>query len=126
MSPQDLYHSVEDVPSLTSSASTMTGGHHHRFSASGTSRGSGERANSLTTAACPTRTPRPVTPGKRASLASLSRLMVGGSYGEKSKLSIAESAGDIGGEGNKDGGGKKRNRISRLMRFWKAKEKAGD
>jgi len=108
--------STEDVPSLTSSASTMISGPHPRLSNSGGARPLEERSASFS-AAVPRRT-RPVSAGKRASLASLSRL-VGSSYGEKSKLSIESRAQDQADKSEK----KKGNRISRLMKFWKSKEK---
>ena len=109
--------SVEDVPSLTSSASTMMSAQPHRFSGSAYARSSAERSASLS-AAVPSR-PRPATAYKRSSLASLSRL-VGSSYGEKSKLSIEDHAQSDNAE-KKDK--KKGNRMSRLMQFWKSKEK---
>jgi hypothetical protein len=108
--------STEDVPSLTSSASTMISGPQPRFSSSGGTRPLGERSASFS-AAVPRRT-RPVSAGKRSSLASLSRL-VGSSYGEKSKLSIESRAHEESDKSDK----KKGNRISRLMKFWKSKEK---
>ena len=109
--------SVEDVPSLTSSASTMMSAQPRRFSGSAYARSSAERSASLS-ATVPSRS-RPATAYKRSSLASLSRL-VGSSYGEKSKLSIEDRAQPDNAE-KKDK--KKGNRISRLMRFWKSKEK---
>ena len=114
---QDLRISVDDVPSLSSSASTMISAHPPRFSSSAGTRSSGDRSSSLS-AAVPAMT-RPVSAGKRSSLASLSRL-VGSSYGEKSKLSIEERAqsDDVDRPERKKG-----NRITRLMRFWKSKEK---
>ncbi|MCJ1479261.1 hypothetical protein MMC13_007946 [Lambiella insularis] len=114
---QGSTYSTEDVPSLTSSASTMISSHPPRFSSSAETRSSGERSMSFS-AAVPRRT-HPVSAGKRSSLASLSRL-VGGSYGEKSKLSIESRAqSDDSDKAEK----KKGNRMSRLMRFWKPKEK---
>ena len=113
----DHGYSADDVPSLTSSASTMISANPPRFSSSAGTRTSGDRSSSFT-AAVPTQT-RPATAGKRSSLASLSRL-VGSSYGEKSKLSIESQAShDDADKPDK----KKGNRISRLMRFWKSKEK---
>ena len=109
--------SVDDVPSLTSSASTMISGHPTRFSSSAnTTASSAERSSSLS-AALPARTS--VRPGssKRSSLASLSRL-VGSSY-NKSKLNIAELAPPDSPEKMEKKRGK---RMSRLM-FWKSKEK---
>ena len=113
---QGSTYSAEDVPSLTSSASTMISSHPPRISTSAETRSSGERSMSFS-AAVPRRT-RPVSAGKRSSLASLSRL-VGGSYGEKSKLSIESRAQS---EDFDRPEKKKKHRISRLMRFWKSKE----
>ena len=113
----DTTTSVEDVPSLTSSASTAISGHPVPFSPTSLERPSGERSFSFS-GAVPRRT-RPVSAGKRASLASLSRL-VGGSYGEKSKLSIESRAQQDEADKSEK---KKRNRISRMMKFWKSKEK---
>ena len=114
----ELRMSVEDVPSLTSSASTMTNIHPvGRFSSSAGTRSSAER--SLSVSAAETTRTRNVSTGKRSSLASLSRL-VGGSYGERSKLFIEERAQpDNAAKPEK----KKSNRISRLIHFWKSKEK---
>ncbi|MCJ1340987.1 hypothetical protein MMC09_006283 [Bachmanniomyces sp. S44760] len=115
--PHDLRVSVDDVPSLTSSASTMISAYPPRGSSSGGGRSSGDQ--SLSSSAIQTRRTRAPSAGKRASLASLSRL-VGSSYGEKSKLSIEERAQS---EHSNQSERKKGNRISRLMRFWKSKEK---
>ncbi|MCJ1365557.1 hypothetical protein MMC16_004681 [Acarospora aff. strigata] len=114
----ELRMSVDDVPSLTSSASTMTNAHPAgRFSSSAGTRSSAER--SLSVSAVETTRTRPVNPGKRSSLASLSRL-VGSSYGERSKLFMEEKAQpDNPAKAEK----KKGNRISRLIHFWKSKEK---
>lgn len=108
-----LHGSVDDVPSLTSSASTMSA-HPTRFSSGANS--AGDRSASLS-AAVPRRT-RPDSAHKRLSLASLSRL-TGSSY-NKSKLNIEESAPDDTVERKEK---KKGNRISRMMKFWKSKEK---
>lgn len=108
-----LHSSVDDVPSLTSSASTMSA-HPTRISSSANS--AADRSLSLS-AAVPART-RPVSAHKRLSLASLSRLA--GSTYNKSKLNIEESAPvDMVERTQK----KKGNRISRMMKFWKSKEK---
>ena len=112
--------SVDDVPSLTSSASTMISGHPTRISSSAnttaSSSSAADRSSSLS-AAVPARTS--VRPGssKRSSLASLSRL-VGSSY-NKSKLNIAELAPPDSPEKAEKKRGK---RMSRLM-FWKSREK---
>lgn len=108
-----LHSSVDDVPSLTSSASTMSA-HPTRFSSSANS--AADRSASLS-AAVPART-RPVSSHKRLSLASLSRL-AGSSY-NKSKLNIEESAPIESVEPTEK---KRGNRISRMMKFWKSKEK---
>ena len=111
----DTSYSTEDVPSLTSSASTMFS-HAVPFSPVVESRPSAER--SFSTSAVVSKRPGTASAAKRASLASLSRL-VGGSFGEKSKLSIESSVPQEEGERRDK---KKRNRISRLMKFWKSKE----
>ncbi|KAL6715652.1 hypothetical protein ACLMJK_006613 [Lecanora helva] len=105
--------SIDDVPSLTSSASTMSA-HPTRFSISANS--GADRSSSLS-AAVPART-RPASAHKRLSLASLSRL-TGSSY-NKSKLNIAETPPSETVERTEK---KKGNRISRMMKFWKSKEK---
>jgi hypothetical protein len=106
--------STEDVPSLTSSASTRTN-HRPRLS-SFYVRSSGERSASFSTSNPPRSSHS--NSAKRSSLVSLSRL-VGGSHGEKSKLSYEEKPPADETEKTK----KKGNRISRLMHFWKVKEK---
>ncbi|KAL9005582.1 MAG: hypothetical protein Q9188_001630 [Gyalolechia gomerana] len=113
----DLRASVDDVPSLTSSASTMTNPYLPRISSSVHTRTSADRPPPLSVATAP-RT-RPENASKRSSLASLSRL-VGGSHAEKSKLNIEEHAQP---EDSEKSEKKKGKRISRLMRFWKSKEK---
>ncbi|KAL8665218.1 MAG: hypothetical protein Q9202_002440 [Teloschistes flavicans] len=116
----DVRPSVDDVPSLTSSASTMTNSYPRRVSSSAHTRPSADRPSSLSSVPIPR--PRPANAlngSKRSSLASLSRL-VGGSHGERSKLNIEERAQSD----DKEKSEKKRgHRISRLMRFWKSKEK---
>lgn len=106
-----------DVPSLISNAPTMTSAHDSRYSSVGT-HSSSDLAHSLPSHARP-RTSRYDIPSKRSSFASLSRL-VGSSHGEKSKLSIEERATPDSTDKTER---KKGNRISRLMRFWKSKEK---
>lgn len=106
-----------DVPSLISNAPTMTSAHDSRFSSVGT-HSSSDLPHSLPSHARP-RTSRYDIPSKRSSFASLSRL-VGSSHGERSKLSIEERATPDSTEKTER---KKGNRISRLMRFWKSKEK---
>jgi len=107
--------SVEDVPSLTSSASTMTGNIPH-FSSPFYTCSSADRVGSFS-AATPRRTSHS-NASKRSSLASLSKL-VGSTTGQKSKLSYEEKA-----PGADTVRIKKRGyRMSRLMHFWRSKEK---
>lgn len=108
-----LQGSVDDVPSLTSSASTVTGTI-PRLSAF-YSRATGDRSASFSA-----HTERPVTSAsaKRSSLVSLSKL-VGVASSEKSKLRYEEKAPTDEPDKKK----KKGHRISRLMSFLKTKEK---
>lgn len=107
-----------DVPSLISNAPTMTSAHDSRFSSVGT-HSSSDLPHSLPSHARP-RTSRHDIPSKRSSFASLSRLVGSSHGGEKSKLSIEERASPDSTDKTER---KKGNRISRLMRFWKSKEK---
>lgn len=114
----DTRGSVDDVPSLTSSASTMASAYPPRMSTSVPTRTSADRSSSPSSVPIVPWT-RPGNASKRSSLASLSRL-VGGSSGEKSKLNLTECAQPE----EKEKREKKRGRrISRLMRFWKSKDK---
>ncbi|KAL2869313.1 putative cell wall proline rich protein [Aspergillus lucknowensis] len=108
--------SVEDVPSLTSSASTMTNTL-NRMSATFFARPrlSTDRSASFS-AAVHRRSSQPSS--KRSSLASLSKLVVG-PHNEKSKLSHEEKPPSDEPEKAK----KKGRRISRLMHFWRIKDK---
>ncbi|KAF9886315.1 hypothetical protein FE257_011574 [Aspergillus nanangensis] len=109
--------SVEDVPSLTSSTSTMTNTL-NRFSANffQHTRISTDRSASFS-AAVHRRSSQPNS-SKRSSLASLSKL-VGGPHAERSKLSHEEKPpGDEPEKGKRKG-----RRISRLMHFWRMKDK---
>ena len=112
-----LHSSVDDVPSLTSSASTMASGHPPRISSSANTCSSTDRSGSFSTPV-PART-RPISAGKRNSFASLTRLVGGGSY-NRSKLNIEECVQPDTPEKMEK---KKGNRITRLMKFWKSKEK---
>ncbi|KAL3479776.1 hypothetical protein BJX99DRAFT_221756 [Aspergillus californicus] len=108
--------SMEDVPSLTSSASTMTNTL-NRVSATFFSRPrlSTDRSASFS-AAVHRRSSQPTS--KRSSLASLSKLVVG-PHAERSKLSHEEKPpGDEPEKAKKKG-----RRISRLMHFWRMKDK---
>ncbi|KAL2847730.1 hypothetical protein BJX68DRAFT_239683 [Aspergillus pseudodeflectus] len=108
--------SVEDVPSLTSSASTMTNTL-NRVSATFFARPrlSTDRSASFS-AAVNRRSSQPTS--KRSSLASLSKLVVG-PHAERSKLSHEEKPPTDEPEKAK----KKGRRISRLMHFWRMKDK---
>lgn len=111
------YASVEDVPSLTSSASTMTNTM-PRFSSSffPRTRLSTDRAASFS--ATVHRRSSQANSSKRSSLASLSKL-VGGPNSERSKLHQEEKPpGDV-----PDHSKKKGRRLSRLMHFWKVRDK---
>ena len=114
-----LHSSVDDVPSLTSSASTMASGHPPRISSSANTCSSADRSGSFSAAITARAHTRPVSAGKRNSLASLTRLVGGGSY-NRSKLNIEECVQPDTPEKIEK---KKGNRISRLMKFWKSKEK---
>jgi hypothetical protein len=103
----ELRMSVDDVPSLSSSGSTMT-----KESATNPGLGNpqfraGQRSVSLS---------GPSVTRKRSSIASLSRLL--SSHGEKSKLSIEEKAPESP-EKKEKGKGK---RLSRMMQFWRPKD----
>ncbi|KAJ5332336.1 hypothetical protein MYU51_019405 [Penicillium brevicompactum] len=112
------YASIEDVPSLTSSASTMTNTLNRFSAASFFPRGrlSTDRAASFSGAG--TRRTSQANPSKRSSLASLSKL-VGGPHSERSKLNQEEKPPGDASEKMK----KKGRRISRLMHFWKVRDK---
>jgi hypothetical protein len=111
------HSSFEDVPSLSSSASTRTNPR-GRFSSSFYPRSSGERLESFSNPMPPRSSQS--NSAKRASLVSLSRL-VGGSYGEKSKLSHEEKPPADETEKTR----RRSHRVSRLM-FWKSKDKQND
>lgn len=112
-------YSAEDVPSLTSSASTMVS---HRVPITplvGT-RPEAERSHSLSEAV-PDRTDASST-SKRRSLASLPLLRLGSSSG-KSKLSTETRPGQDGAERGERTKEKKRHKIRKMMKFWnKSKE----
>ena len=127
--PSSYRGSVDDVPSLTSAAScstSMTGEQPTWSRSSGQSTGLaasvGEHRNFSVPLLTPSnQNPRPATASKRASLASLSKLMGANSHGERSKLNIEHRP--VSQEG-KDGREKKRGkRLSKLMNFFKSKER---
>jgi hypothetical protein len=100
----EIRMSVDEVPSLTSSNSTMTRESMMNPGLGNPQFRNGQRSASLS---------GPTVNRKRSSIASLSRLL--SSHGEKSKLYIEESADDFP-ESKKESKGK---RISRMMQFWK-------
>lgn len=111
-----LRSSTDDVPSLCDSVST---GNAPRFSSGTGTRSSAEQHPSSVSASSTARTPKMQQAWKRASLASLNRLIPGSSHGEKSRLRIEESA-----EREQEVKARKKgNRISKLMNFWKSKER---
>jgi hypothetical protein len=107
----ELRMSVDDVPSLTSSNSTMTRDSTILPMAHGTLFRDGQRSASLSSATA-TR--------KRSSMASLSRL-ISSSHGERSKLSIEYTPSTMTEADEKKRASKGR-RISRMMQFWKPKD----
>ncbi|PWY94787.1 hypothetical protein BO94DRAFT_284454 [Aspergillus sclerotioniger CBS 115572] len=109
--------SVEDVPSLTSSASTTTNTL-GRISGTFFSRPRLSTDRSASFSAAVRRRTSQANSSKRSSLASLSKLMVG-PHAERSKLSYEEKPPEDEPERAK----KKGLRISRLMHFWRTKDK---
>ncbi|ERF73883.1 hypothetical protein EPUS_05895 [Endocarpon pusillum Z07020] len=108
--------STEDVPSLCDSVST---GNAPRSSSGAVTRSSvDQRPPSFS---CPSTGVgnKPRQAWKRASLASLNKLIPGSSHGERSRLCVEESSG----REQDDKARRKGNRISRLMNFWRSKEK---
>ena len=114
----ELRVSVDDVPSLTSSRSTMTSALHNTFPMIST-RNPGERSSSLCSVPSDTSDQHRK---KRSSIASLSRLINGSSFGEKSKLSIEQRPHSEHLEPAKDPKAKKHKRLSKMMQFWKSKD----
>ena len=112
----ELRVSVDDVPSLTSSRSTMTSAMHPSFPLTSPRRPS-DRSASLCSAPSELDQRR----RKRSSIASLSRLINSTSYGEKSKLSIEQRPQSAHMEPAKESK-KKHKRLSKLMQFWKPKD----
>ncbi|KAF3490770.1 uncharacterized protein GIQ15_00287 [Arthroderma uncinatum] len=117
-----LQNSIEDVPSLTSSSSTMTG-NIPRLPSAIYGRNPGDRAASFSHVlqlssnnSHNINNNRPSS-SKRASIVSFSRLV--GATSERSKLSYEEKAP----MDEPDKRKKKGHRISRLMQFWKVKDK---
>lgn len=114
----ELRVSVDDVPSLTSSRSTMTSAMQSAFPAFPSPRQPGDRSASLCSAPSDVESRR----RKRSSIASLSRLINTSSFGERSKLSIETRPQSEYMETPHKESKKKHKRLSKLMQFWKPKE----
>lgn len=112
---QSLRASTDDIPSLTDSVSTATG-HVPRISSSANTRSSAEQRSASFSGVASWSAARA---SKRASLVSLTRLIPGSSHGEKSKLRFGET---VQAE-DQSKQRRKSNRLSRLMTFWRPKEK---
>ncbi|PWY77531.1 hypothetical protein BO70DRAFT_68778 [Aspergillus heteromorphus CBS 117.55] len=108
--------SVEDVPSLTSSASTTNT--LNRISGTFFTRPRLSTDRSASFSAAVRRRTSQANSSKRSSLASLSKLVVG-PHAERSKLSYEEKPP----EDEPDRSKKKGRRLSRLMHFWRTKDK---
>ncbi|KAF1918393.1 hypothetical protein BDU57DRAFT_445222 [Ampelomyces quisqualis] len=110
----ELRISVDDVPSLTSSRSTMTSAMPNPYSLP-----SPRRPGDCSASFCSDPSDLETRRRKRSSIASLSRLINSSSHGEKSKLSIEQRPQSEHLELPKDK--KKTKRLSKLM-FWKPKD----
>ncbi|KAH6019774.1 hypothetical protein HBI83_110110 [Parastagonospora nodorum] len=110
----ELRISVDDVPSLTSSRSTMTSAMQNPYSLPSPRR-LGDRSASL----CSDPSDLEIRRRKRSSIASLSRLINSSSYGEKSKLSIEQRPQSECLEQPKD---KKKNKRLSKLKFWKSRD----
>ncbi|KAH7386076.1 hypothetical protein BKA66DRAFT_415583 [Pyrenochaeta sp. MPI-SDFR-AT-0127] len=108
----ELRISVDDVPSLTSSRSTMTSAMQNAYPLASPRR-PGDRTASL----CSDPSELESRRRKRSSIASLSRLINSSSYGERSKLSIEQRPQSEHLEPAREK--KKNNRLSKL-KFWKS------
>jgi hypothetical protein len=107
--------STDDVPSLTSSRSTMTSALQNAFPVMGPRRPS-DRSTSL----CSVSSDFDNRRRKRSSIASLSRLINGSTYGERSKLSIEQRPHSEYLEPTRDS--KKKHKGLSKLKFWKSKD----
>ncbi|KAF2140606.1 uncharacterized protein K452DRAFT_229960 [Aplosporella prunicola CBS 121167] len=114
----DCNSSVDDVPSLTSSRSTMTNVPHGSFPYV-MARAPGDRTSSISSmSSMPADARR-----KRSSIASLSRLIGGGALSERSKLSIEQRPqSEHADKPLREVKAKKSRRVSRMLQFWKHKD----
>ena len=106
--PELVRPSVEDVPSLSSTNTTMTRDSGSFPPAHNNFYRDGQRSASMS---------GPTATKKRSSMASLSRL-ISSSHGEKSKLSIESRPASTAPDAKQKS---KSNRISRMIAFWKPK-----
>lgn len=111
----ELRVSTDDVPSLTSSRSTMTSAMQSAFPVMSPRRPS-DRSTSL----CSVSSDIEIRRRKRSSIASLSRLINGSSYGERSKLSIEQRPHSEYLEPARES--KKKHKGLSKLKFWKTKE----
>lgn len=109
-----LRPSTDDLPSLSDSISS---GALPRFSSSAGTRSSVDQRSASMIVPSTSRSQNPQA-WKRASLASLNRLIPGSSNGSKLKFETIPDAAVA-----NDKTRKKSNRISKLMQFWRSKEK---
>ncbi|KAF2838408.1 hypothetical protein M501DRAFT_936237 [Patellaria atrata CBS 101060] len=112
----NMRKSVDDVPSLTSSRSTVPSGMHGGYPMAAP-RLHDERNASVSSIP----SVASERPPKRSSIASLSRL-VGGSFGERSKLNIEQRPLSEHLETPKNIKSKKGKRLSKLMHFFRPKD----
>ena len=103
--------STDDLPSLTDSISTSN---LPRFSSSANTRNSVDQRSVSVSGPSVS---KPNNAWKRASLASLNRLIPGSSNGSKLKFET------VAGPAEEEKARKKTNRISKLMHFWRSKER---
>lgn len=112
-----LRASNDDLPSLSDSISS---GIMPRFSSSAGTRSSVEHRSASMIVPSTSRSNNQQA-WKRSSLASLNRLLPGSSNGSKLKFETVPDATSL-----DDKGGKRTNRLSKLMHFWRSKEKAAN
>jgi len=107
--------SNDDLPSLSDSVSS---GAIPRFSSSAGTRSSVEQRSASMIVPSTSRRSENQQAWKRSSLASLNRLIPGSSHGSKLKFETVPDAAAM-----EEKSRKKTNRLSKLMHFWRSKEK---
>jgi len=110
-----LRASNDDLPSLSDSISSSA---IPRFSSSAGTRSSVEQRSASMIVPSTSRRSDNQQAWKRSSLASLNRLIPGSSHGSKLKFETVPDAGSMDEKSRK-----KTNRLSKLMHFWRSKEK---